>query len=98
MVDSSIFVLSDLIEGNIEGKITYFKSHRYIEEISYMSPIVISIVVVDVLLGGSDSVPFSLCSLQLLENLEIQGALLNCFFGTENYKKKHPVCFSFNEC
>ena len=58
MVDSSILVLSDLKERDIEGKIRYFKSHRYIDrkvllsKISYMSPIVISIVVVDVLLGG----------------------------------------------
>ena len=52
------------------------RKHRGENEVSYISPIVISIVVVDVLLGGSESVP--LCSIQILENLDT--SLLFKFF------------------
>ena len=54
------------------------REHRGENKISYISPIVISIVVVDIFLGGSDSVPFSLCSLQFLEHLDT--SLLFNFF------------------
>ena len=58
------------------------REHRGENKISYISPIVISIVVVDVLLGGSGRVPVSLLSFHFLENLDAVLSLKSC---TQDY-------------